>query len=128
MNEKSSINVDDLNNPKDFYNILDNEPLFDKEYCYEISGQRLDLRESLLIKCIEILKKALDRARLIEENDDQNEYEWWDICETLAENIDQAKYDLEEVQSYISRGIKEITPEIIYQDALMKRRKIRIFN
>jgi hypothetical protein len=126
MNEKNSINVDDLNNPKDFFNILDNEPLFDKEYCYEISDQRLDLRESLLINCIEVLQEALGRARLIEGIDDKNEYEWWDICETLEENIDQAIYDLEEVQNYIARGIKEITPEIIAQDALTKRRKIKI--
>jgi len=126
MNENNSINVDNLNNPKDFNNILDNDPLFDKEYCYEISGQRLDLRESLIINCIEVLQEALGRARLIEGIDDKNEYEWWDICETLEENIDQAIYDLEEVQSYIARGIQEITPEIIAQDALTKRRKIKI--
>ena len=126
MNKKKSINVDDLNNPEDFYFFLDNEPLFDEDLLFGYSNWKLTLRESLLTKSIEIRKKALDRARKIEEIDENNDYEWWSICETLEEDIDQAKFELEEVQNYLARGIVEITPEVLYQEAIRKRREIKI--
>ena len=125
MDKKKSFNIDDLNNPEDFFFFLDNEPLFDEDLLFGYGDWKLDLRESLLIESIEIRKKALDRARKIEENDENNDYEWWGICETLEEDIDQAISGLETVQNYLARGIDKLSPEVVYQDALRKRSKIK---
>jgi hypothetical protein len=126
MKEKKAINVYELNNTEDFYYFLENEPLFDEDLLFGDGDWKLALRESLLIKSIEIRKKALDRARKIGEFDDSNDSIWWDIYDSLEQGIDHAQYELENVQNYLAREIEEITPEVAYQDALRERRKIKI--
>jgi hypothetical protein len=123
MKEKKSINVDDLNNPEDFYYFLENEPSLEEADGF-LSELKFSLAEPFLISGLEKRQKALERLKGIEDTD--NADDWYDISETLGEEMDQALSDLKHVLSYLAQGIEELSPEEAHQEKLKKIRKLFI--
>jgi len=110
MSNPEIIEVEQLKEPKDFYHFLDNEPSLEEAACYE-GNRKYTLAKSLLISAIEIRTKALDQAEKIKEIDENNADLWWDITETLEEEIGQAISNLNGVQYYLDKGFEEMSPE-----------------
>ena len=129
MSNPEIIEVEQLKEPKDFYHFLDNEPSLEEAACYE-GNRKYTLAKSLLISAIEIRTKALDQAEKIKEIDENNADLWWDITETLEEEIGQAISNLNGVQHYLDKGFEEMSPEEedkeLYKEASKQIRKLRI--